>query len=105
MTSAADAKTQAVSPLSIFIAELSDERASRGNGPASRKSGRYLGATSTNRQMAKADRPLAEQLDELQAWLRTLTGRYPGDVPTWSRILLGEVSDIDWSSPNRLPTL
>src|SRR5207302_6106206 len=38
ITSAAEARTQAVSPLSIFIPGLSDDRARVGNGPRSRKS-------------------------------------------------------------------
>lgn len=44
-------------------------------------------------------------LDELQAWLRTTAAGIPGDVPSWSRVLLAVVSQVDGSSLNRLPTL
>jgi hypothetical protein len=49
-------------------------------------------------KMAKADRPLAEQLDELQAWLRALTPGGPDIAPGWSRVLLADINDVDRSS-------
>jgi hypothetical protein len=43
--------------------------------------------------MGLAVRPLGEQLDELQAWLRTLPSS--AAAPLWSRILLSEESKVE----------
>ena len=44
--------------------------------------------------MGLADRPLDEQLDELQAWLRTLPSS--AAAPPWTRVLLSEQSKVEW---------
>lgn len=54
--------------------------------------------------MSKADQPLMQQLQELQAWLRTLD--HVGQVPSWSHVLLAEDIEVPWTTASdHRPTL
>ena len=56
--------------------------------------------------MAKADQPLIQQLEELQAWLQTLDPARYGRAPSWSHVLLAEDSDVPWTTAgDTRPTL
>jgi hypothetical protein len=51
--------------------------------------------------VAMADRPLSEQLLELQSWLRQLEST--NELPAWTHVLIGEDRNVDWTlRPGRL---
>jgi len=44
--------------------------------------------------LANADKPLTQQIQELQAWLHTLDLAQSGEAPGWSQVLLTDDSEI-----------